>query len=160
METNELVSVSAAMTGSHHDIPTMIDCWGPLAYIEGIACVVVCATVVWLAIRNLGTLFCSRQLTTEAIQALESRIAISQHMLIFLTAVWFLSLAAAAQFIVETVLLCEGRPMGEAQKAMVSLNAQPPAVIAYLLVIVAALHGAIGIATVLRKRNVKQEPQP
>lgn len=156
METNDiLVSTSAAVSSSHHHAGAMIH-WGLLAQIEWLASIVVCATIVWLAICNLLVL-CHRQLTTIDIKTIDCRIRISHYMLMFLTVVWLLAFSSAANFCIATVLLCEGSPMGEAQKLVVNLNAQAPVTIAFLLVTVTAVHVIIGIVVALRKRNLKQE---
>lgn len=153
-ETNDILnSVGAAVTSSHHHAKVIIE-WGPLAQVEWIAVVVVCATVVWLAICNLSALR-SRQLTPSDFKTIDCRMTVSHYMLLFLTMIWFLAFSAAARFCIENVLLRGGSPMGEAQKLMVSLSAQSPFTIACFLVTLTAVHCAIGIAFALRKRNIK-----
>jgi len=80
-------------------------------------------------------------------------------MLMYLMEVWLLAFSTAAQFNIEAVLLREGRPAGEAVKLRVGLNAKAPVTIAYLQVILTALHGAIGVAGTQRKRNMGKEAQ-
>jgi hypothetical protein len=117
-----------------------------------LATLVVCITVVWLAVANIRSL-CRRDFLPSDENAVNCRMAISRHMLTFFGAVWLLLATACATYYVWN--LTEG-PSGEAGKWLLRVNAEPPFMLAMFMVGLIGVHSAVGIAFEVRKKRIER----
>ena len=152
METNVTESIAHKVGGKPPNIFTAMIDWGPMMTFVWYAIIIVCIVVVWFAMRNIFTIFRHEFGATEQ-KSVNCRIAISQYMIIFLSAVWLLDISSSIQYAIWNLAMI--KDFGEAQKAMMYLDMEPPVIIAWVLVALAGIHGAAGIAFAIRKRKIK-----
>lgn len=128
--------------------------WGrsPFWQFVGPTTCAICITIVLLAALN-AKLLCRRDLLLGDLKMVGFRIAISKYVLIFFGVMWFFVTSASFSWLVSTFTQMDD---GEAKRAMLRLNTEPPFIWAIILMVLTGIHSAVGILFETRKKKYKE----
>ena len=154
MDTNLVQSVVSASVHASNDMNflTITLCphdpwWWSLLELVTVAA---CAAVAVLALRNAAALL-RREVVPRECAQVPRRLAISGYLLMFLAAMWVFRVSAWLCFAVWNASSCE---QGPAQMNMLVYTFRPCFFLAIALLILTALHCAVGIAFEIRKQRL------
>ena len=155
METNSaIVAVTSSVCSA--ETPNFLTAqieYGPMILAIGLANVVICVAVVWLALRNIVAL--SRPgFDSPAARGVECRVAITRYLLLFLGVVWLCMLASVLQWTTLNMVSVEPTQRGVAWQAMMCANVQVPVVTACVLAVLTGLHCVVGILFAVRRSRM------